>query len=682
LDRNIFVANKIYNDDGKGRMTLSPKERVIKKEVSYWWLLRFIFVIFFLLLLRDIFYQWDGFRYYASFSEFLPSIALALSLWSIVAVCITAILWFSVRGAEWFCRHTGINVTAYHLLFCTGIFLLFCTWGWNKRDLMLPFLLTYNIERPGIYLTINLILLSACITFLIRNRVHHWLMAIQERVTPLVWIYIVLIAISVLSVVYHAWIKDTKNLLSENLVRHHSDDKNKPNIILLTFDALSARDISLYGYYRETTPFIRKWAGKSTVFTRVEAEDNITTPTTASLMTGKRVWTHRTYHQGGSKPVRSDSENLPMVLKKKGYYTIALVSNNLASVKTLGIKESFDIAPHYTDFIEYASILGWHNGKHMLIDILLHKFFDEKIRMSDWVLKSELLGRHLFDFFTRDFSVTTTPPEKIFNTFFDIIDNKPIRPFFAWIHVFPPHSPYLPPKPYIGMFNDSSELRTYIDQEHGSEDWNLFRARYDEFIRYCDKKFEDFIGELERRDILENTVVIISSDHGESFEHEYFQHGKDELYEQVTHIPLIIRGVKQIKGITLTDLVEQIDIPPTILDFAGIQIPMWMEGRSLVPLILSEKLPSKPAYSMNLRRNLSLGKHEIQKGTIAVWEGDYKLIHYLEKEKSMLFNLQKDDGELNNIIEDEPGKGQHLLSLIKGNLTRANERIRSAEMFD
>ncbi|NIR07741.1 MAG: sulfatase-like hydrolase/transferase, partial [Candidatus Aminicenantes bacterium] len=80
-------------------------------------------------------------------------------------------------------------------------------------------------------------------------------------------------------------------------------NRDLPNIILVTFDTLTARDMSVYGYGMPTTPFISKWAKTASLFTKLEAEGNITTPTTASLMTGKRLWTHQTYHvENASKP--------------------------------------------------------------------------------------------------------------------------------------------------------------------------------------------------------------------------------------------------------------------------------------------------------------------------------------------------------------------------------------------
>lgn len=200
------------------------------------------------------------------------------------------------------------------------------------------------------------------------------------------------------------------------------------------------------------------------------------------------------------------------------------------------------------------------------------------------------------------------------------------------------------------------------------------KARYDEFIRYCDNQFQNLMVQLSKRQLLKNTIIILSADHGESFEHGAIQHSGLHLYEQVTHIPLIIKEPNQANGRIINDVVEQIDVPSTILDLANIPVPDWMEGHSLVPLMRGETIPVKPAFSMSLETNVS-GRHKISKGTIAVWEGDYKLIRYLDYDKTFLFNLARDPHELNNLMDKEPERKKHLLSLILENFDKANKRI-------
>ncbi len=179
------------------------------------------------------------------------------------------------------------------------------------------------------------------------------------------------------------------------------------------------------------------------------------------------------------------------------------------------------------------------------------------------------------------------------------------------------------------------------------------------------------------RNKLKNTIVILSADHGESFEHNYLTHGGEHLYEQVTHVPLIIWEPGRQNGNFVDDPAEQIDISATILDLAGIPKPSWMEGRSLVPLMRGEGLPFRPLFSMALDWNRSLD-NLITKGTFATWENGYKLIHYYNyhNNKSLLFNLKKDPDELENVFEEEPEIGQRLLKRIMDNLETANRKIR------
>jgi arylsulfatase A-like enzyme len=316
--------------------------------------------------------------------------------------------------------------------------------------------------------------------------------------------------------------------------------------------------------------------------------------------------------------------------------------------------------------------------------------FGDKIRKHDWIIKSTFIFGRIVRGISRDFytiSETIIPPERAFNRFLAVVDDNPPEPFFAWIHLYPPHYPYLPPEPYIGMFNSLPEMRSLNDQfkvflsqnfsPNARPKINAIRTRYDEFIRYCDKQFEDFIDQLKTRNKLKNTVIILSSDHGESFEHGYLGHA-GTLFEPETHIPLVIKSASQTEGQVINEPVEQIDIPATILDLANVRVPSWMEGRSLLPLINGESLPSRPSFIMNFQGNPSRG-HQITEGTVAVRSNDYKLIHYLKQSKSLLFDLKNDPNELNNLFDKKPELGRRLLSLIQDNLDKANEKILKGE---
>lgn len=668
--------------------TKMPEREAGSTGKSYWFVFRLVFVLFSLYLMADAFYRWDGFKYYAPFSEFLPSVALASILWSIVAILTALLTWTLLVFMEWFCKFLGLKLRIAHLLLFTGVFILFGVSAWKAKKIVWPYVQT----TLGLKLTVFIVvvIVSVFITLLFRDKAERCMDIIQERITPLVWLFGMFVILSIPLVTYHAWWKQINKTAPQKVSQAPATGRNNPNIILVTFDALAAQNMSVYGYHMETTPFIDGWAKTATVFTRAEAESNYTTPTTASLMTGKRVWTHQTYHLEGTKPVRSHTESLPSLMKDNGYYTMAFVVNPHTTVKKLGISNSFDIAPHVSEFGTPRSLFGWKFG---IIEVMLYELFGDKIRQHDWILKRNFILNRFINIVSRNFSETTVPPEKAFNRFLDVLDDSPLEPYFAWIHIFPPHDPYLPPDNFKGGINSSLALRTFKDQEkvrlksfiylfqhkplpeEMQPTIELLRNYYDEFIGYIDKRFEDFINELKKRKI-ENTVIILSADHGESFEHGYFTHGGPFLYEQVTQIPLIIKEPGQKKGQIINDLVEQIDIPATILDLADIPAPSWMEGRSIVPLMNGERLPDMPAFSMNFEENPSRG-HQITRGSIAVWEGNYKLIHYLKREESQLFNLKHDPDELINLFDSEPKTGQRLLGLIYENLRIANEKIRN-----
>jgi arylsulfatase A-like enzyme len=657
-------------------------------EIAYWKVFRLVFVIFMLYLVGDVFYRWDGFRYYSNFSSFIPSIALIMIIWSAIAGFAALILWILLKIMQWVSIRMRWRRTAEHVLLLISMMVFFMMMFWVAKKIGWQNMsLTSHVKSM---LIIVAIISAFSMTWIFRNRIR----LIQESITPLVWLFGIWFIISVPLVIYHAQIKDGGVVVShKNGSPVAISDEIRPNFIVVIFDALSAKDMSVYDYERPTTPFIKKWAEDAAVFKRFEAASTYTTPTISSLMTGKRLWTHRVFHPNGSVPLLSKTESLPRILKDNNYYNMAFIVNSLASVKAMGVAESFDIAPESVEFFREPDTVI------QKIQLTLFRLFDGKIQLYDWLFKGDFIFRLLTKRLSVDLSVHRVPPEKAFDKFLEFLDNNPPRPFFAWIHVLPPHYPYLPSSPYMGMFDPSSDLRTSgkqkigvsralpytskyipVNRQYPEDIENIIktlRARYDEFIRYCDDQFRDFIEELEKRNELKNTVIILTADHGESFGHNGLKHGGYHLYEEVTNIPLIIDLPGDKEKRVIRGPAEQIDISATIVDLANISVPSWMEGRSLVPRLVGKDLPSRPVFSMSFERNPSKGR--IEKGAIAVTVENYKLIHYLELNRSFLFDLENDPGEMINIMNENPEIGNRLLNLIQNNLEKVNDKIRKRE---
>lgn len=649
------------------------------KKSSFWKLFRLNFVLFSLYLMGDVFFRWDGFSYYASFSEFIPAIALVSILWSLVAFSMAVILWLSYKAVEGIFSIAEWNIDIEHFTLGLSIFVLLGLVFWIGKLYVLPDFHSFGFKIIVFFI---LLLVAGVLAWIFHKKSGRLIHIIQERITPLVWLFGLIAIFSMPVVAYHTWIKETDSKANEQILSRSGANKDRPNFILVTFDALTARNMSSNGYHRETTPFISEWAKSATSFEWTEAASNATAPTLTSLKTGKRVWNHQAYYLEGFK-TKENNDNLAQVLKNNGYHTRVYMGNRFTTPKNMGMESSYDFIHSFQPWrLMSFSVLG-------ILDEFLHHLFIDKIPLYNWIIKEDFLLFKILWVTSPGLSKVYAPFEA-FNDFINAMETGGVpEPYFVWFHFYPPHDAYLPPAPYMGMYNSSPKLRNEksqatavktIRREYGknvNNDYllNLLRDRYDECIRFCDKQFENFIRRLDKNNISSNTVIILSADHGESFEHGYIKHGRKELYEHVTHIPLFIKEQDQSEGAIIKDMVRQIDIPATILELAGVPIPPWMEGRSLVPLMNGIKLTPEPAFSMTLETNRP--REKLTKGTVAVWEGDYKLIYYLDENRSLLFNLREDPDELHNLLDREPKIGAHLLTLIKNNLEKANKRITS-----
>lgn len=647
--------------------------------MNFWKLFRLIFVIFFLYLMGDAFYRWDGFKYYASFYEFLPSVALISILWVSIAAFTTIIIWLLVMILIWVCKCFKLIISSEHAFLNMGFLILIGTVVWASKKLILPDVQT----TLGVKLIVVLstVVLSVFLTWFIQKKAERLIGIVSDRITPLVWLFSIIVGLSLPLVTFYALREPVNNTITSFAARPSETDMKRPNIILVTYDALTSKDMSVYGYHRPTTPFISEWAKSATVFSKCEAAANITSSTVASLMTGKRVWSHRRYQSDAGKPAKADIESLPLLLRDSGYHNMAFIANDIASVQKLGMSDSFHVKPLSSETMEPVSLSGRLHKK-------LIKYFGSEIKLYDWILKDDfILGMLLHGEYFRYPYKTEHPVKKVFDMFLSEIDGKAPEPFFAWIHLYPPHAPYLPPEPFVGMFDSSMKFRTAQSQDtlvkqryyplEQQPDVDIIRSRYDEFIRYCDKQFEYLIEQLAAKNMLDNMVIILSADHGESFEHGYLTHGGHMLFEEMINIPLIIKEPSQNVGRTIDFPVEQTDISATILELAHIPVPLWMDGRSLLPLLRDNVFPPRPVFSMAMEEIRDRG--EISKGIFAVWEGDYKLIHYITSKKTLLFNLKLDPNELKNSFPDETAVGKRLLGFILDNIEKANERLTEKE---
>jgi arylsulfatase A-like enzyme len=394
----------------------------------------------------------------------------------------------------------------------------------------------------------------------------------------------------------------------------HNTPPRHPNILLVTFDALTARDMSVYGYRLPTTPRLAEFAQKATVFTNVYSSSTFTTPSLASLLTGLAPSESGVYHLPDRLHGVHIEQTLPHLLREAGYRTATVNSSPYASLFASWQSADYDHfeGPVYRtrDFLKI-----WD------ATMLLHppkSFGDRLSEFEDLEGAISIIPSQINAYDRKRFNTTESPfpPEEVFAHARAAMKDLPDG-FFVWVHVFAPHYPYLP-KAHMGKFLPTQEMRTAEEQvafAPGSLTYPLNlqksvtkdRLRYDEFIADADSAFGDFMAGLEADGKLKDTAVIVSSDHGESFEAGVFTHATGFQTVAEIHIPLIVHLPGQDRSAQSAYTVDQTALAPTILELAGMPRGNWMHGASLVPLLEGKTLQGKTPDGKTLEGHTPAG---------------------------------------------------------------------------
>ena len=489
----------------------------------------------------------------------------------------------------------------------------------------------------------------------------------RTRFVPVFWVHMALGVLAVISLwssgayLFHDYVRPGATVASSQ----------SPDIYLITIDALRAEDMSVYGYSRPTTPQLERFAQRSFTFDYFFANSNITAPTTTSIETGKLPWSHRVFQLGAFLRGADQRENLPELLHRRGYYT-AMISSNLAATpfrhRTLASYDS----------VQYVAPLG-------LTGIWL-RYTNFVGVDSQWVLYAGMLARvgRIRNYLEAIIwpNRYPSPPEAAISRARALLERPDIRqPHFLWLHIMAPHDPYLPPPPYRKRFLSTTEATRYdefLRLQNSSAPRGLsatsLRARYDEMVLYADDTVGNFLTWLEQTGRLDHSVVIVSADHGESFEHNWFLHGGPLLYNGLIRIPLLIHLPEQQHGARISQPAEQADLLPTLMDLVGGEVPSWTEGISLRPALEGKPLPDRLIFSMNLEPGRVFDP--ISKGTVAIVNDQFKYITRLgpESEPGTLYRYRTDPSEEHDLAQSAPETAKQMNDALLSKLGEINER--------
>ena len=338
-----------------------------------------------------------------------------------------------------------------------------------------------------------------------------------------------------------------------------------PNVLLVVLDTVRAQNLSVYGYGRPTTPNLDRLAQAAVVFNHAYSTSPWTFPSHASMFTGR--WPHE-LSADWDKPLDARYPTVAEVLRDKGYLTAGFSANIFWCTTAFGMGRGF---LHYEDHPVSPSqaVLSTSIGRE-LISFSLNEDFAFRFRRA--IGYSEIPGRK--------------SAAQVNDGFLGWLSGQPDdRPFFAFLNYLDAHQPFLPPAPFDGTFRGNTPRG---DPQHWwSRTWSPGEIQaeidaYDESIAYVDAQIGRLIDDLKRRGKLDNTVVIVTSDHGEHMgEHGYMRHG-NTLYPEVLRVPLMILFPDRIKSrVTIADPVSLRDIPATLLALVGQGCDGCLPGHSL-----------------------------------------------------------------------------------------------------
>lgn len=418
------------------------------------------------------------------------------------------------------------------------------------------------------------------------------------------------------------------------------------NVLLYVVCTLRPDHTSLYGYARDTTPFLKKYGASGVVFDDCQAQASWTKPSVASLMTSLYSYSHGLIRDSDTIP--QGARTLSERLRASGYVTAGMAANPFAG-RVSGLDRGFDYQ------FEYPAI------------------FRRRSETEDRGTDSAALNKAILPW------LETHRDER----------------FFLFAQSTDPHAPYRPPARYEALFANPAEtpafnrdygrlrdLRAYTGGASVSRaearslgiDPGVYlrRAidRYDGEIANNDRSIELVIEKLKSLGLLEKTLVIIASDHGEEFwEHGWTGHGQS-LYAELTHAVLLMSNSKLIPApARVAEPVQLIDVLPTVLDLLGIKPDGTIQGQSLAPLlrrtafhrsgaVMSSRFPYFTARSGGLPENLT--------STFARIGPEWKLIYRDQAKKAgmneiELYDRRTDRTDARNVAAQNPEVAQRLL---------------------
>jgi len=474
------------------------------------------------------------------------------------------------------------------------------------------------------------------------------------------------------------------------------DDEKKPNIILL-LDTLTARNMSLYGYERQTTPNFERLASRMTVYHSHYSGGNYTTPGTASLLTGLYPWHHRAINLRAPMDREKVGSNI-FHLMGSSFRKLGFAQNTLANQLLSQFNANID------EHVPFNAFCGQMTESRLSRffpsdPVVAHYAFDDFLirtsESSNKVYGSAYLGylELFYGLATDDYGNPSDDYPRgmpsngvyyfdnrvVYSGVFQMIQelNKAGQPYFGYFHLFSPHSRYRPRKEFIGKFPEIPipyKKRHKLGNHIRQLELNGNRMNYDEYIADVDNELGRLFDKLEADGVLDNSYFIITSDHGELFERGETGHNSFLLYDPIIHIPLLISSPGQTERRDIYTRTSSVDVLPTLLNLMGREIPSMTDG-VLLPGFGGEENTGRSIFAVEAKTNSAFAP--LKRATITLMKENYKVIYFGDyprySEVFELYDLHDDPEEKHDLFLEGATIGLQLKEELLDTLAMVNK---------
>jgi len=464
------------------------------------------------------------------------------------------------------------------------------------------------------------------------------------------------------------------------------------NILIILFDALSARNVSLYGYPRETMPNLARFAEQATVYHNHIAGGNFTSPGTASLLTGTYSFTHKAFHNYSEVKPEFVQKNIFGLFDQ--YYRLVYSQNPLVEVLFNQFQDNFELyklshelfisssfITHLFPGDEDISTLSWYQWNSKEANPVTGSLFMPDL---EYYLRKSITESYA-DQFPRGLPEVRGVGYYLIELTLDWVMRSLLevpKPHLFYIHLLPPHSPYRARSEFVDTLDDgwmppqkpNHLFSMGIDPENMYEN----RRFYDEYIQYVDAEFGRLNNWMEDNGIFEDTWVVFTSDHGEIFERAMVRHAKPTFLHPLVHIPLLIRSPGQTQRLDIHQPTNAVDVLPTLLQANKQPLPNWLEGEVLPPY--GSQNPSLDRAFLAFDGREFYSGEKVTKGTAMILRWPYKLTYYWRHqvmkgnpEYIELFDIHTDPEELCNLSTERRQLSLELLAELKEHIKKSGQ---------